>query len=93
MDSLKRCRGINAIRSPLRKFRFLESHFEWMTEYLRKDGVRRNSLAESGMRVLRRLEIEHDGFRSEKGRDNADLSGQRLDCTSIAPSKGSSHVD
>ena len=41
-----------------------------MTEYLRKDGVRRNSLAESGMRVLRRLEIEHDGFRSEKGRDN-----------------------
>ena len=32
--------------------RFLESHFEWMTEYLRKDGVRRNSLAESGLRIL-----------------------------------------
>ncbi len=37
-----------------------------VTEYLRKE---RNSLAESGMRVLR-MEIEHDGFRSEKGRDN-----------------------
>ena len=94
-DSLNRCRGIS---KPFEKvLRFLESHFEWMTEYLRKDGVQRNSLAESGMRVLRRLEIEHDGFRSEKGRDNclriyqAEVS--RLDCTSIAPSKGSSHVD
>ena len=49
---------------------FLEEHFEWMTEYLRHEGVKRNSLAESGMRVLRRLEVEHDGFRSEKGRNN-----------------------
>ena len=49
---------------------FLEEHFEWMTAYLRHDGVQRNSLAESGMRVLRRLEVEHDGFRSEKGRNN-----------------------
>jgi hypothetical protein len=49
---------------------FLEDHFEWMTAYLRYDGVQRNSLAESGMRVLRRLEVEHDGFRSEKGRNN-----------------------
>jgi hypothetical protein len=49
---------------------YLESHFEWMTAYLRHEGVKRNSLAESGMRVLRRLEVEHDGFRSEKGRDN-----------------------
>jgi hypothetical protein len=31
--------------------RYLEGHFEWMTAYLRHDGVRRNSLAESGMRV------------------------------------------
>jgi hypothetical protein len=50
--------------------RFLEEHFQWMTAYLRHKGVKRNSLAESGMRVLRRLEVEHDGFRSEKGRNN-----------------------
>ena len=49
---------------------YLEDHFESMTAYLRHDGVKRNSLAESGMRVLRRLEVEHDGFRSEKGREN-----------------------
>jgi hypothetical protein len=36
----------------------------------RHEGVKRNSLAESGMRLLRRLEVEHDGFRSEKGREN-----------------------
>ncbi len=49
---------------------FLEEHFEWMTAFLRHEGVKRNSLAESGMRVLRRLEVEHDGFRSENGREN-----------------------
>jgi hypothetical protein len=49
---------------------FLEDHFEWMTAYLRHEGVQRNSLAESGMRVLRRLEVEHDGFRSTTGRSN-----------------------
>ncbi len=71
LDSLKQMPRDQRHSKPFEKvLRFLESHFEWMTEYLRKDGVRRNSLAESGMRVLRRLEIEHDGFRSEKGRDN-----------------------
>ena len=49
---------------------FLEENFEWMTAYLRHPGVKRNSLAESGMRVLRRLEIEHDGFRTPQGREN-----------------------
>jgi hypothetical protein len=49
---------------------FLEEHFEWMTAYVRHEGVKRHALAESGMRVLRRLEIEHDGFRSETGRSN-----------------------
>lgn len=49
---------------------FLDAHFEWMTAYLRHEGVKRNSLAESGMRVLRRLEVEHDGFRSATGRSN-----------------------
>jgi Transposase len=56
---------------PFRKvIKFLDEHFEWMTAYLRHAGIKRNSLAESGMRVLRRLEVEHDGFRSEKGRSN-----------------------
>lgn len=50
--------------------RFLEDNFTWMTAYLRHEHVQRNSLAESGMRVLRRLEIEHDGFRSDKGRED-----------------------
>lgn len=50
--------------------RFLEEHFEWMTAFLRHQDVQRNSLAETSMRVLRRLEIEHDGFRSEKGRED-----------------------
>jgi hypothetical protein len=49
---------------------FLEEHFDWMTTFLRHEGVRRNSLAESGMRVLRRLEVEHDGFRSNQGRED-----------------------
>jgi hypothetical protein len=50
--------------------RFLAEHFVWLTTFLRHKEVKRNSLAESGMRVLRRLEVEHDGFRSEKGRAN-----------------------
>jgi hypothetical protein len=49
---------------------FLEDHFSWMTTFLRHKEVKRNSLAETGMRVLRRLEVEHDGFRSDKGREN-----------------------
>ena len=49
---------------------FLEGNFEWMTAFLRYDNVKRNSLSETGMRVLRRLELEHDGFRSEKGRED-----------------------
>lgn len=50
---------------------FLEEHFKNMTTFLREPGVKRNSLAEIGMRVLRRLERNYDGFRSEKGRQNA----------------------
>lgn len=49
---------------------FLEDHFSWMTTFLRHQEVKRNSLAETGMRMLRRLEVEHDGFRSDKGREN-----------------------
>jgi hypothetical protein len=51
-------------------FSFLEEHFELMITYLKHPNVQRNSLAESGMRVLRRLEVEHDGFRTPKGREN-----------------------
>ncbi len=50
---------------------FLDDNFKNMTTFLRVPGVQRNSLAETGMRVLRRLERKHDGFRSERGRQNA----------------------
>ncbi len=41
-----------------------------MIAFLRYDNVKRNSLSETGMRVLRKLELEHDGSRSEKGRED-----------------------
>lgn len=50
---------------------FLEENFKNMTTFLRLPGVKRNSLSETGMRVLRRLEQNHDGFRSDEGRQNA----------------------
>ncbi len=50
--------------------KFLDRHFDWMTAFLSYDNVKRNSLSETSMRTLRRLEIEHDGFRSERGREN-----------------------
>jgi hypothetical protein len=50
---------------------FLDTHFQNMITFLRAPAVQRNSLAESGMRVLRRLERSHDGFRSAKARQNA----------------------
>lgn len=50
---------------------FLDEHFKNMTTFLRVPGVQRNSEAETGMRVLRRWERNHDGFRSETGRSNA----------------------
>jgi len=49
---------------------FLHDRFEDMTTFLRFDDVKRNSLQESGIRVLRRLEAGRDGFRGDKGRDN-----------------------
>ena len=60
----------NVPKSFTRVVNFLENHFTWMTTFLRHEYVKRNSLAESGMRVLRRLEQEHDGFRSDNGREN-----------------------
>jgi hypothetical protein len=49
---------------------FREENFTWLTTFVRHPGVKRNSLAESGLRVLRRLEVAHEGFRSDKGREN-----------------------
>lgn len=58
-------------REPFEKVvAFLETHFDWMTTFLQHEGVKRNSLSETSMRTLRRLEGDHDGFRSETGRDN-----------------------
>jgi len=48
---------------------FLAERFDDMIAFLRCHGVQRNSLAESGIRCLRRLEQGHDGFRGSKGRD------------------------
>jgi hypothetical protein len=48
---------------------FLQSRFEDMVAFLRHPGVRRNSLAETGIRCLRRLERGHDGFRGAEGLD------------------------
>ena len=50
---------------------FRDAHFKNMTTFLRVPDVQRNSLAESRMRVLRRREREHDGFRSDQARQNA----------------------
>lgn len=49
---------------------FLEDRFDDMIAFLHVDGLKRNSLAESGMRCLRRLERGHDGFRTTEGREN-----------------------
>jgi transposase len=53
-----------------RAIKFLDESLEQATTYLRHDDVKRNSLAETGMRTLRRLEREHDGFRTEDTRED-----------------------
>ncbi|MFH0903093.1 MAG: hypothetical protein V2A73_20885 [Pseudomonadota bacterium] len=51
-------------------FTFLVGRFDDMIAYLRHpDLVQRNSLAETGIRFLRRLEQGHDGFRSAETLD------------------------
>jgi len=71
LDALKQQPIDRKHREPFEKvIAFLEKHFDWMTTFLQHKKVKRNSLAETGMRTLRRLEVDHDGFRSEKGRDN-----------------------
>jgi hypothetical protein len=52
---------------------FLDDHWDQACRYLRKKGMgkhRRGSNSESGMRVLRRLEKNHDGIRSATTRQH-----------------------
>ncbi len=48
---------------------FLQSRFDDMITFIANPTVRRNSLAETGIRCLRRLERGHDGFRGAAGLD------------------------
>jgi hypothetical protein len=71
LEELKQMKIEPKAKETLEKvYSFLEDNFDKMITYLKLTGVKRNSLSESGMRMLRRLEVEHDGFRSEKGREN-----------------------
>ena len=52
---------------------FFDDHWEQAMRYLRKKGMgthRRGSNSESGMRLLRRLEKNHDGIRSAATRQH-----------------------
>ena len=52
---------------------FFDDHWEQTFRYLRKKGMckhRRGSNSESGMRLLRRLEKNHDGIRSTTTRQH-----------------------
>jgi hypothetical protein len=54
--------------------RFFDAHWEQALRYLRKKGMgkhRRGSNSESGMRLLRRLEKNHDGVRSAATRQHS----------------------
>ena len=71
LEDLKRMKIEPKAEETLKKVHsFLDDNFDRMITYLKVLGVKRNSLSESGMRMLRRLEVEHDGFRSQKGRQN-----------------------
>jgi Transposase len=53
---------------------FFDAHWEQALRYLRKKGMgkhRRGSNSESGMRLLRRLEKNHDGVRSAATRQHS----------------------
>ena len=52
---------------------FFDDHWDQALRYLRKKGMgkhRRGSNSESGMRLLRRLEKNHDGIRSATTRQH-----------------------
>jgi hypothetical protein len=71
LEALKKVKIAPQAHGSLQKvLTFVEEHFAQMITSLTHDDVQRNSLAESGMRVLRRLEGGHEGFRTPKGREN-----------------------
>ena len=81
LEALKQQPVDRTHRAPFDKVvAFLEKHFDWMTAFLQHKKVKRNSLAETGMRTLRRLEVDHDGFRSQKGLDNMIRIYQAVKC-------------
>lgn len=49
---------------------FLNKHFKHMISYLHHTGVQRNSLQETTIRIVKRVEHAKCGFRSEKGLEN-----------------------
>jgi hypothetical protein len=49
---------------------FLNKHFKHMISYLQHTGVQRNSLQETTIRVVKRVDHAKCGFRSEKGLEN-----------------------
>jgi hypothetical protein len=71
LEALKNVKIEPKAQSSIQKvLAFLEDHFEQMITSLTHADVQRNSLAESGMRVLRRREMGPEGFRTPKGREN-----------------------
>lgn len=70
LEELKRQQAKPESEHHKRAVKFLEESFDQATTYLREEDVRRNSLSETSMRTLRRLEQEHDGFRTDDSRDD-----------------------
>ena len=70
LDALKRQGYAQESKHHEKALNFLEDTFHQATTYLREKDVKRNSLAECGMRTLRRLEAEHDGFRTDDSRED-----------------------
>ncbi len=64
-------RGWEKIATCFRKcIDFLNKHFKHMTSYLHYKGVQRNSLQETTIRIIKRIDHAKCGFRSEKGMKN-----------------------
>jgi len=70
-DKLKTDIKLNNNKHYTKIIKFIESHWNEATQYLTNhDNKKRSSNSESGMRMLRRLEKNHDGIRSEITRKN-----------------------
>ncbi|MGQ9589095.1 MAG: hypothetical protein ACUVYA_02235, partial [Planctomycetota bacterium] len=70
LDELKAAGYAADSRHYERALNFLDDTFDQTTTYLREPDLQPNSLAESGMRTLRRPEQEHDGFRTDGSRED-----------------------